>query len=168
MNRARASRDTEHVRDSGASLILAIAFVLLVGAIASGLIGLATSSLNNRASLEGVRNRQYAADGAIEQALTVVRAQVGTPLVTCALASNFVLDSTLGTPIRVDWQNACGVVQSVEGNVVAQRNVIFAACVDTGAACLDADVIIRAQVNLQQAASGAVTKTYVQSWSVHR
>jgi hypothetical protein len=70
--------------------------------------------------------------------------------------------------IRVDWRNACGVVQSSDGTVVAQHNVIFSACESTGAACLDAAVIIRAEVNFEQAASGVVTKVYVQSWSVNR
>jgi hypothetical protein len=51
--------------------------------------------------------------------------------------------------------------------VVAQRNVVLSACNDVGSSCLDAAVIIRAQVNFQQVA-GVVTKTYVQSWSVNR
>jgi hypothetical protein len=147
---------------------LAIGFVALVGAISAGLIGLATSSLNNRSSLETVRNTEYAADGAVEGALAVVRGQAGPSPVSCALSSGFVLDSTLnGIAIRVDWQNACGVVQSSTGTVVAQRNVIFSACPDTGAPCLEDAVIVRAQVNFEQAA-GLVTKTYVQSWSVLR
>ena len=39
---------------------------------------------------------------------------------------------------------------------------------NTGAACTAADVIIRAVVNFQQVPAGAVTRTYVQSWSVNR
>jgi hypothetical protein len=50
---------------------------------------------------------------------------------------------------------------------VAQRNVIFSACVSTGAVCVASKVIIRAQVNFQQLGAG-VTKTYVQSWSVNQ
>ena len=55
------------------------------------------------------------------------------------------------------------------GTPVAQRNVIFSAfCANPAdAKCDFADVIIRAQVNFAPA-SGPVTKTYVQSWSVTR
>jgi hypothetical protein len=140
----------------------------MVGAIAGGLASLATSSLNNRNTLEVLRNREYAADGAIENAISQVRA------LTCASASGTTTDATMNAvTIRVDWVNACGAVQITDGSVVSQRNVIFAACVNTGSPCSDtavpaAPVIIRAQVNFQQILGGAVTKTYVQSWSVNR
>jgi hypothetical protein len=150
--------------DSGASLILCIGFVLMIGAICAGLVGLATSGLNNRTTLQRVRDRQYAADGAIEQAIALVR-----PL-SCSASNAFIVDASLnGVAIRVDWVNACGVVQSSsDGTVVAQRNVVFSACESTGAACSAANVIIRAEVNFQQAGTGGVTKTYVQSWSVNQ
>ncbi len=154
--------------DSGAALILAVGFVLMVGAISGGLASLATSSLNNRNTLETLRNREYAADGAIENAISQVRAQ------SCASASGSITDSTINAvAIRVDWANVCSAVQIADGSVVSQRNVIFAACVNIGSPCSDsvapvAPVIIRAQVNFQQALGGAVTKTYVQSWSVNR
>lgn len=160
--------------DSGASLILAIGFVMMVGLISAGLLALATSGLNNRTTLQTLRNRQYAADGAIEQAISQVRG------LTCLSANGFIVDSSLnGFAIRVDWINACGVVQSgdrgttaaassSDGTVAAQRNVVFSACESTGAACDPTKVIVRATVDFQQAAAGAVTKTYVQSWSVNR
>jgi hypothetical protein len=155
-------------QDSGASLILAIAFVVMIGAIAAGLASLATSSMNNRTTLEQVRDRQYAADGAIEEAISQVRLQAGPALVDCS-ADGWFEDSTLnGVEIRVDWHNACGVVRASDGTVVAQRNVIFSACENTFASCDDANVIVRAQVNFEQASTGAVTKTYIQSWSVNR
>ena len=69
---------------------------------------------------------------------------------------------------RVDWINACRTVVDASGNVVAQRNVIFSACEDTGSPCSASNVIIRAQVNFQQAETGTVTKTFIQSWSVDR
>jgi hypothetical protein len=161
--RARAQQ-----RDAGASLILAIAFVVMIGAISAGLAGLVTSSLNNRGSLELVRDRQYAADGAIEQAISQVRLLPGPALAACALADGSMVDTLNGVAIRVDWRNACGVVRGSDGTVVAQRNVIFTACQNTGVVCTDVNVIIRGQVNFEQASSGAVTKTYVQSWSVNR
>lgn len=154
--------------DSGAALILAIGFVLMVGAISAGLAGLATSSLNNRTTLVGVRNREYAADGAVQQAIAQVRAAGGSPLAACASATGSMVATLNSVAIRVDWKNACGVVRATDGTVVAQHNVIFTACDSTGAACVDSTLIIRAQVNFQQAGSGAVTKTFVQSWNVNR
>jgi len=157
----------EH-QDRGAALLLAVGFVVVIGAIAGGLAGLATSGVNNRVTLEQVRNREYAADGAIENAISQVR------LLTCSSASGFITDASMNSvSIRVDWVNACGVVQSSDGTIVSQRNVIFSACLSTGSPCSDTavpavPVIIRAQVNFQQALVGGVTNTYVQSWSVNR
>ena len=169
-------RPRQRDEDRGAALILAIGFVVVIGAISGGLAALATSGLNNRNTLELVRNREYAADGAIEKAISQVR-----PL-SCSPATGSIVDSTInGVSIRVDWINACGVVlrgdrgttataSAWDGSVVFQRNVIFSACVDPSpsSACDPAKVIIRAQVNFQQGLVGAVTKTYVQSWSVNR
>lgn len=151
--------------DRGAALILAIAFVVMVGLISGGLAAMVTSSLNNRNALELVRNRQYAADAVVEQAITTVRAQSGTPLALCSTAAGSMVETFNGVAIHVDWRNACGVVQGSDGTVVAQRNVIFSACPNTGSACTEAAVILRAQVNFEQS-SGAVTRTYIQSWSV--
>jgi hypothetical protein len=80
-----------------------------------------------------------------------------------------------GVVIRVDWQNTCPAVSPTldapapAGTAVAQRNVIFSAfCANPAdAKCNFAAVIIQAQVNFAPA-SGPVTKTYVQSWSVTR
>jgi type II secretory pathway pseudopilin PulG len=157
-------------QDSGASLILAIAFVVMIGAIAAGLASLATSSMNNRTTLEQVRDRQYAADGAIEEAISTVRSFLaGSDRDDCRSKGSFPPDTLNSLAIQVDWRNACGVVRASDGTVVAQRNVILSACVEPTAdvECADANVIIRAQVNFQQASTG-VTKTYIQSWSVNR
>ena len=62
---SRQRQRAQH-KDSGAALLLAIGFVLMIGMISGGLIALATSSMNNRATLELLRNREYAADGAID------------------------------------------------------------------------------------------------------
>jgi hypothetical protein len=160
---------------------MAVGFVLAIGFIGGGLASLATSGLSNRDTLQSLRNRQYAADGAIDQAVSAAR----SPSRTCSLvetasgADGPTVATINGIAIRVDWVNACGIMQSGDrtsaatavssaGTVVAQRNVIFSACVSTGATCDPANVIIRAQVNFQQIGAGAVTKTYVQSWSVNQ
>jgi hypothetical protein len=154
-------------KDRGAALFIAIGFVFMVGAIAAGLVSITTSSLNDRAALTVVRNRQYAADGAIEQAITQVRSQGGAALSSCSAAGGNLVTSINTVAIRVDWRNACTVVRGSDGNPVAQHDVVFSACRNSGVPCSGAAVIVNAQVNFEQAASGAITKTYVQSWSVN-
>jgi hypothetical protein len=157
-------REHSH-RDSGASLIMAIGFVFAVGAVCGGLAGIATSSLNNRRTLEIARDREYAADGAIETAISLARGFTCTPI-----NGAFPGVTTDIVPIRVEWTNACGSIPNSDGvTTYPQRNVIFVACVDRPvvAACATAAVIIRAQVNFEPA-SGTVNKTFVQSWNVNR
>lgn len=149
-------------QDTGAALLLAIGFVLMVSVITAGLAALATSGLNNHTTLEVLRNRQYAADGAIEQAIAQAR------VLTCSPTTGFLVDSSFSSgPIRVDWLNVCGTVPASDGSAYPQRNVVFSACPDLGAACDPAQIVIRAQVNFEPA-SGTVTRTIVQSWSVRR
>ncbi len=142
---------------------MAIGFVLMVGSIGAGLAGIATTSLNHRNSLEVVRNREYAADGAVEEAITKVRTLTCTPT-----TGSLVDTSIVASGIRVDWAVACGTVMSSDSTTsYPQRNVIFSACENVGPTCDPAQVIVRAQVNFEPAA-GTVTKTFVQSWSVNR
>ena len=142
---------------------MAIGFVLMVGSIGAGLAGIATTSLNNRNNLEVVRNREYAADGAVEEAITKVR------VLTCLPATGSLTDTSIaGAGIRVDWLNVCTTVKTSDLTTsYDQRNVIFSACENTGTTCDPAKLIVRAQVNFEPAA-GTVTKTFVQSWSVKR
>jgi hypothetical protein len=147
--------------DVGAALLLAIGFVLMVSAIGAGLASLATSSVNNRNTLELVRNRQYAADGVIEEAIAQVRDS------TCESLGSSVEDTLNGVAIRVDWVNACqDVLTSDHVTSIQQRNVIFSAFCkspsDTN--CNFAGVVIRAQVNFEE----NPPTTYIQSWSVNR
>jgi hypothetical protein len=117
--------------------------------------------MQNRSSLEILRNREYAADGAIELAITQARGS------DCS-STGPLTDTTFGPAIRVDWTTECstGVPRSVGIIPYPQRNVVFSACLDKSPAkCLDADVIIRAQVNFEPQ-TGTVVKTSVQSWSV--
>jgi hypothetical protein len=162
-------------QDSGAALILAMAFVVLIGAISAGLASLATSSVNNRGTLELVRDQKYAADGKIEEAISWVRLHDG---LTCGTGVGSIVDDDNnkdnwmnGVAIRVDWRNACGVVPHLDTETyVLQRNVIFSACKKPStvdAKCQEADVIVRARVNFQ-GSSGLVTNAYVQSWTVEK
>ena len=149
--------------DSGAALLLAIGFVLMISAISAGLAAAATSSLNNRTTLGLVRNREWAADGAIQRSIAQVR-----PL-DCATLTGLTQDTTNGVAIRVDWTTDCsqGVLSSDGATTYFQRNVVFSACPDKGSSCLNADVIIRAQINFGLK-DQPVTRTFVQSWSVNK
>lgn len=160
----RSTRVGRRHEDRGTALVLAIGFVVMIGLMGAALAALVSSSLNNRTSLEQVRNRQYAADGAIEMAIA---AQASSPGSGCAAGAGAMTTRLNSFDIRVEWHNACGVVRRTDGLLYVQRNVVFAACADSSAACVE-DAIVRAQVNFQQDASGAVIGTAVQSWSVER
>ena len=56
--------------ERGASLILAIVFMVVIGAISAAVLATTTSGLQDRVVLDQARNREYAADGAIEIAIT--------------------------------------------------------------------------------------------------
>lgn len=160
-----------HADERGAALILAIAFLLVVGAIGAAVASSVSSGLNDRQTLDQVRARQYAADGAVEWAIARVRRD-GPPeppvTTTCGPFTKSDGVPTLnGVDIRVDCASAA--TETLTG--FRQLNVIFSACVDTGSACTDATTVVRAQVNFQAVGTGAsltVQKTWVQSWSVNR
>lgn len=157
------SRTPTDGRDSGAALLLAIGFVLLVSAISAALAALIMTNSRTGVVLDSVRNRQYAADAAIQDAIVRVRLLDRANAPTCGY------ESTLNDiDIRVDCGNAVSVVGTGENLVLSQRNVIFVACLDTNSPCDEANTIIRAQVNFEQRYTDSVTKTFIQSWSVNR
>ena len=77
------NRTPEPSRDRGAALIIAIGFVVMIGAIAAGLTSMVTSGIGNRIALERLRDRQYAADGAIEVAVATMRISLDAGTATC-------------------------------------------------------------------------------------
>lgn len=160
-----------HGSEDGAALIFAIAFMILVGAISAGLMTFLMTSVGHRAPLDRVRDRQYAADGAIEVAVAAVRVlpAPGPAQATCAPAAGYYESTLNGVHVRVDCQNAFSFI--FNGGLLEQRNVVFTACeFVAGQSCSDANVnvIARAQVNYQRTGDGTVTATYVQSWSVNQ
>ncbi|MEP7202777.1 MAG: hypothetical protein ABI894_09220 [Ilumatobacteraceae bacterium] len=160
------SNPTAHVhrhKDSGAALVLAVGFMLMVGTISGGLAALATTSMNHRNTLTALRDREYAADGAIENAITQERLNT-----TCLATTRSITDSSLNSvTIRVDSLTTCDLVIDSNGNGYLQRNVTFSACVTGSPACPAGSAIIRAQVNFEPA-NGTVTDTYVQYWNVNK
>ena len=157
------SRVSVRQRDEGAALLLAIGFVLLVSAISAALAALIMTNSRTGEVLDSVRNRQYAADAAIQDAIVRIRLLDRATPPTCAFTSTF-----NEFDIRVDCGNALSVVGTGDNEVLSQRNVIFVACRDTGNPCSDEEIIIRAQVNFEQRYFDDVTKTFIQSWSVNR
>ena len=188
--RNRIRRD-EH----GASLILAIVFMLVIGGISGALLSSVASGLHSRNALDGARNREYAADGLVEYAIAHARAPIaswnmgsppsvstfltsassigcGGPYSTNTLATTDPAQKTLNEidglsnpdgsityySIRVD----CTPAPAQTRLLYLQRNAIFTACLDTGAACTDTSAIVRAHVNFSD--SGTTT---VQAWSVN-
>jgi hypothetical protein len=174
--RARLRRD-----ERGASLILAIAFMLVLGTITGGVLSAVASGYKTRGALDEARNREYAADGLVEYAIAQARTPVASwdpgspPSVTAFLNSaaatgcggpysptigNVPTEAHLnGIDIRVECTPAPALTRT--GHL--QRNAIFNACVDTGSACAGSS-IVRAQVNYSDTALGP---TRVQSWSVN-
>jgi len=163
----RTSRADRPVRgDRGATLIIAIGFVVMIGTIAAGLSSLVVSAMGDRLILAELRDRQYAADGAIELAVAHVRSLDVAHGGTCSAPPGHIVDVLNEQSIRVDWKHSCTSVRGGDGVVVQQRNATFVACPDTGAACTPSTAVISAQINFQQSTAGAVTHTYVQTWSV--
>jgi hypothetical protein len=184
--RARIRRD-----ERGTSLILAIAFLVVIGGISGALLSSVATGLSVRNALDQARNREYAADGLIDYAITQARAPVASwntgspPSVSTFLASA----SSIGcgplashTPGSVAWAYApslgnvpieahlnnvdirvdCAPAPALTRARYLQRNAIFTACLDIGAACTNSSAIVRAQINFSD--SGA---TAVQAWSVN-
>jgi Tfp pilus assembly protein PilX len=156
--------------ESGAALILALGFMVVLGLIGSAMLSSLSTGLHIRVTLDQVRTREYAADSGIQYAITQVRAlpTPGAGLSSCASGTHYSY-TTADNPsvaIRINCANLFQITRAG----FQQRNVVFNACVETGSDCTDTSSIIRAQVNFQTIGNGGpdnVTRTWVQSWSVH-
>jgi type II secretory pathway pseudopilin PulG len=168
MTRVTSSRSSREER--GSALILAISVMVVIGVIMTSLFTLITSATNDRTQLDAVRNRQYAADAAIERAVAQVR-NVGGAGPGLASCGTFAPVTRNGVTIQV----TCDNVPTLTTSMYLQRDVVFtAACAGGASNCPDGTVVIRAQVNYEAASApeaytvGDVARTYVQSWSVNR
>lgn len=153
--------------EQGVALALVIGFIVLIGVVSSALLSSLISSVNQRATLDIVRDRQYAADAAVEKSIARVRgiANPGAGLASCAGPDT---RNTNGITIRVECIN----VPTLTRKGFLQRNVVFTSCPDTAghAACTTGTTIVRAQVNYEavDAETPVITRTSVQSWTVTR
>ncbi len=171
--RGRIQRD-----ERGASLILAIAFMLVAGAIGAGVTTAVSSGVNDSSTLAVARDREYAAEGAIDYAIVQVRAtspasEIG--LTPCGPFTKANVPELGAMPLRgsqtVDLRVDCAPAPELTADLSARNNVILSACVDTGQPCDPAKVLIRAQINFQVSVSPPappkVDRTFVQTWSVN-
>lgn len=159
-------RSTDDER--GVALVLAIVTLVVIAMMSTAIVSLVTAGVNNRGTLDKARNREYAADAAIEDAISQVRQLANPGFQPCGPTTPAAFD---GVSVRVDCINA----PRITTGLLMLRNVIFVACENVGATCDDtaADLrrhtIIRAQVSfVLPPGSSSVTRTYVQSWSVNR
>ena len=154
--------------ERGAALIMALAVMIAMGGIVGGLVTFITSSTRDAVNLTVSRNRQYAADGAIEQAIRTVqvgpeKALLGTG---CANGAPVTPAAINGFSMRVDCAGAPAPILDALNRVVIERNVLFIACLNTGVACTNSNAVIEAKVNFPTNAAGVVSGSFVQSWSV--
>lgn len=155
----RAARD-----ERGVALVLALSFMVLIGVVTSALLSSLITSVSDRAVLDDLRNRQYAADAAVEMDIARVRALPGDGPAVTACGGFHTYSGLNGKTIRVE----CTDIPI--GTAFFQRNVVFSSCLNTGAACAANATIVRAQVNYEASTihSPVITKTYIQSWTVSR
>jgi len=166
--RGRIQRD-----ERGASLILAIAFMLVAGAIGAGVTTSVTSGVNDSSVLAVARDREYAAEGAIDYAIAQIRqtdpaSSIGLTACSVPARSGMPLLGSKTIDIQVD----CAPAPELTSDLAARNNVILTACaVDSahpGQPCDPAKVLIRAEINFQVSdTTHLVTGTFVQSWSVN-
>ena len=175
----RRVRIRAQLDERGAALVLAVAFMVVIGAIGAAVISSVGSGVKDRLVLDQVRNREYAADGLVDYAITQARTPVASWQATSLISFLSTAASTgCGGPYSpslgnvppdahlnsVDIRVDCVPAPALTRSGYLQRNAIFTACVDTGGPCNDTGAIVRAQVNFSDTASGP---TRVQAWSVN-
>ena len=145
----------DHDRDRGAALIVAIAFMVAIGAMSAGLAAMVTSGISNRIALEQIRDRQYAADGAIEDAVADMRTYLAAASSRAATPLMLVVapDRRAGPGRRDRSRGVAGA--GVDGLPVRQPVVRFDACVDDGPPCDDRTVVVRSLVGFELDRTGA-------------
>jgi hypothetical protein len=156
--------------EDGATLILVLGFMVMVGMVSAGLATQLASSSKTRVALDAARNREYAADAAILQEIAQVRQNLtNDDAITPCRSPKLVQSPGLND---VDIQVDCSYsLFSLSG--LLQRNATFSACAPqpANANCPSAATIIKAQVHYASTDAALdpdidVTQTYVQSWNL--
>ena len=107
--------------ERGASLILAIAFMVVVGAISAAVLATTTSGLQDRVALDQARNREYDADGAIET--TIAQARGAQRPVPATPATPFTLNNS-SVGIHVDCTSAAAIVNGPATSLCSEQSFI--------------------------------------------
>jgi hypothetical protein len=152
--------------ERGASLVLAIAFMVVVGVITAAVIATTSSGIQDRVALDQARNREYAADAAIETNIATAR-NLSSPSCPPPASAPFALNNI---NIHVDCSTA--LVVGPGGNLLFLGDLTFVACVAQGSgggtACTSSTgadpPIITARVNFQ---GSTPMSTFVEAWSVN-
>jgi hypothetical protein len=157
--------------ESGATLILALVFIIIGSITVYALVGLSDTNLLNTTGYQAIRQVGYAADGVMDAAIQSVRydATAGTYLNACPSfpsATGSVVVNGISPGIRVDC-----VGQNTSGLGTAQRLVNLYACPSNVAApCPAASSIVSAAILISDTDSkGNPAPGYslsIQSWSV--
>ena len=157
---------------------MVIGFIVFASAITSSLVGYAATGLHDRVILDSVRNREYDADAAIENAIPQAYTPVETWVSNTTSLVTYLQNAQCGSGYRMnpapnggDMTVQCTPAPTLTGpgaNVPNQfqYNVIFTACRTSDVSSCSQKAIIRAQVNYS-IASGTVQRTYIQNWSVN-
>jgi hypothetical protein len=155
--------------ERGAALILAIAFMVVIGAISAAVVATTSSGVQDRVALDSARNREYAADGAVERSIASVRANHAV----CTSDPDFTYTAPPfpNVSIHVDCAPVPNYIVASDATIAVQNDIVFTACLVADVVsgkCPDAKSIINAQINFQGTGTADHVTTYVQSWSVNR
>lgn len=169
----RRLRPAPEESERGVALVLAIAFMVVIGAIGVAVLSFVISGVQGRGLLDTTRNTEYAAESGINYAITQVRqiSGQGPALAACSATTHgtsvgYYTHTLNGVTINVDCYNAPTLTRSG----YLQRDVIFVACANANATpTCSGNGVIRAEINFEAAApsSPSITRTWVQSWSVN-
>lgn len=146
--------------ESGAILVIALAVIAFVGLLGAALLNYATTNLKATSALRPVRGADYAADGAVEGAINILRRNPVSAL--CNGADGFYR----AVPKLDDQEIAVACSKTtITSSPVKVRAVFTAKCAaPTSAACPTGVTVLTAQVLYDEPQPGVITTT-VESWS---
>ena len=186
--------DKEYRPEQGATLVLALVFVVAIGLLLLAIVSLTGTNLADTANLQNERALEYTADGAVDAAVQAARycpvPNQQTPVLTCAQPPVTPCSPTAGYAVSkgggpINGANADVVVYCQVAAPQYERQVTFTACPPSDSslnACQAAhngttDEILVAQVLYTDLAAGCLgggcttvigQSVSVLSWNVKR